>query len=85
LVVAATALSAAAAVEPRWVAFSVGEPESPLSPIERDLGPAIAAVSALYEATFPDACVMEWTLDEATMELTEWLQAISLGQTPDRG
>jgi AcrR family transcriptional regulator len=52
--------------------------ESPLSPIERDLG-AIAVVWALYESTFKDACVMDWTQEEATMELTARLQVISLG------
>jgi len=54
-------------------------------PIERDLGLAIAAVGA-NEITFRDACVMDWTLDEATMELIATLQAISLGhQKPGRG
>jgi len=58
----------------------------PLEPIERDLGPAIAAVWALYEGTFKDACVMDWTLEEAMMELTARVQTISLGQqTRDRG
>jgi hypothetical protein len=59
---------------------TLGHLQSPLSPIERDLGPAIAAVWALYESTFKDACVMDWSLDEATMELTARLQVISLGQ-----
>jgi hypothetical protein len=58
---------------------ALGELASPLSPIERDLGAAIAAVSALYEASFRDACVMEWALHEATMELSARLQVISLG------
>ena len=58
---------------------ALGQLQSPLSPIERDLGPAIAVVWALYENTFKDACVMEWTQDEATMELTARLQVISLG------
>jgi hypothetical protein len=57
----------------------LGELASPLSPIERDLSTAIATVWALYESTFRDVCVMEWTLDEATMELTARLQVISLG------
>lgn len=51
----------------------------PLGPIERDLGPAIAAVWALYEGTFKEACVMDWTLEEATMELTARLQPVSVG------
>jgi hypothetical protein len=55
---------------------------SPLSPIERDLGLGIAAVRALYESRFEDACVMDWTQDEATMELTARLQVIGLGQIP---
>jgi hypothetical protein len=56
-----------------------GKLPGPFEPIERDLGPAIAAVWALYESTFKDACVMEWTQDQATMELTGRLQVISLG------
>jgi hypothetical protein len=59
---------------------ALGELDSPLSPIERDLGPAIAAVWALYESTFKDACVMDWTQDEATAELIARRQVISLGQ-----
>jgi hypothetical protein len=59
---------------------ALGELRSPLSPIERDLGPAIAAVWALYESTFRDACVMGWTQEQATMELTARLQVISLGR-----
>jgi AcrR family transcriptional regulator len=58
---------------------ALGELQSPLSPIERDLGPAIAAVWALYESTFSDACVMDWTQEQATMELTARLQVVSLG------
>jgi hypothetical protein len=54
-------------------------PEGPLEPIVKDLGPAVAAVLALYESTFRDACVMEWTLEEATMELTARLRVVSLG------
>jgi hypothetical protein len=34
---------------------------------------------ALYESTFRDACVMEWTLEQATMELTARLQVGSIG------
>jgi hypothetical protein len=52
--------------------------ESPLSPIERDLGPAIPAAWALYGSTFRDACVMDWTQEQATMELAARLE-ISLG------
>jgi len=52
---------------------------TPFGPIERDLGPAVSAVWALYEATFKDACVMDWTLQEATMEIAARLQVISLG------
>lgn len=33
----------------------------PFEPLERDLGLAIAAVRALYESAFKDACVMDWT------------------------
>jgi len=50
----------------------------PFEPIERDLGPAVAAVWALYEGTFKDACVMDWTQEQATMELAARLQVISL-------
>ena len=45
-------------------------PPGPFEPIERDLGPAIAVVWALYESTLKDSCVMDWALDEATMERT---------------
>jgi len=63
----------------------LGELPSPFEPIERDLGPAIAAVWALYESTFKDSCVMDWTQEQATMELAARLQAISLGhQRRDR-
>jgi hypothetical protein len=34
---------------------ALGDLESPLSPIERDLGPAIATVRALHESTVRDA------------------------------
>jgi hypothetical protein len=65
---------------------ALGELESPPSLIERDLGPAIAAICALYKSTFGDACVMDWTQEPATMELTARLQAFSLGhQTRGRG
>jgi hypothetical protein len=63
---------------------ALGELESPLPPIERDLGPAIATVWALYASTFRDACVMDWTQEQATMELTARLQVISLGHKKQR-
>ena len=53
--------------------------EGPLEPIAKDLGTAVAPVLAIYETTFRDACVMEWTLEETTMELTARLQLVSLG------
>ena len=49
-----------------------------LEPVERDLGPAVATVWALYEGNFKDACVMDWTQEQATMERSERLQVISL-------
>ena len=57
---------------------------SPFGPIEHDLGPAVAAVWALYESTFRDACVMDWTLEQAAMELAARLQVISLGRQKQR-
>lgn len=57
----------------------MGELPGPFEPIERDLGPAIAAVRALYEGTFKDACVMDWTQEQATKELADRLQVISVG------
>jgi hypothetical protein len=56
-----------------------GDAEGPLEPIAKDLGTAVAAVLAIYESTFRDACVMEWTLEETTMEMTARLQLVSLG------
>jgi hypothetical protein len=56
-----------------------GERPGPFEPIERDLGPAVAAVRALYESTFKDACVMDWTQEQATTELAERLRVTSLG------
>ena len=56
----------------------------PFEPIERDLGPGIAAVWALYESAFKDACVRDWTQDEATIELAARLQVISLGRQKRR-
>jgi hypothetical protein len=57
----------------------LGDLAGPFELIERDLGPVIAAVWALYESAVKDACVMDWTLDEATMVLTARPQVISLG------
>jgi hypothetical protein len=54
--------------------------EGPLDPIAKDLGTAVAAVVAVYESTFRDACVLEWTLEETTMELIARLQLVSLGR-----
>jgi len=59
----------------------LGRLPGPLEPIERDLGPAVAAVWALYEGTFKDACVMDWTQEQATMELAARLRIINLGRT----
>jgi hypothetical protein len=56
-----------------------GDEEGPLGPIVKDLGAAVAAVWAVYEATLQDAFVMEWTLEQATMELSERLAVVSLG------
>jgi len=58
---------------------SWGDLPCPFEPIERGLGPAVAAVWALYEGTFKDACVMDWTLEQAVIELVARLQMISLG------
>jgi len=57
-----------------------GELPGPFEPIERDLGTAVAAVWAVYEGTFKAACVMDWTLEEAQMEIAARLQVVSLGQ-----
>jgi len=56
-----------------------GDEEGPLGPIVKDLGSAVAAIWAVYEATLQDAFVMEWTLEQATMELSERLAVVSLG------
>jgi hypothetical protein len=56
-----------------------GDEEGPLGPIVKDLGSAVAAVWAVYEATLQDAFVMEWTLEQTTMELSERLAVVSLG------
>jgi len=63
-----------------WTRGQQGELPGPFEPIERDLGPAVAVVWALYESTFKDVCVMGWTQEQATMELTARLQVISLGR-----
>jgi hypothetical protein len=56
-----------------------GDEEGPLGPIVKDLGSAVAAVWAVYEAVLQDAFVMGWTLEQATMELSERLAVVSLG------
>lgn len=56
-----------------------GDEEGPLGPVVKDLGLAIAAVWAIYEATLQDAFVMEWTLEQAIMELTDRLKMVSIG------
>jgi len=65
---------------PEQQATLLGELPGPFEPIERDLGPAVAAVWALYEATFKYACVMDWTQEQATMEVIARLQVIGLGR-----
>ena len=55
-----------------------GDPEGPLQPIAGDLGEAVAAVWAIYESTLRDAFVTEWTLEQATMELSARLRVASL-------
>lgn len=56
-----------------------GDAEGPFEPIVKDLGTAVAAVLALYECTFRDACVMEWTCEETTMELMARLRVVDIG------
>jgi hypothetical protein len=56
-----------------------GDEEGPLGPIVKDLGAAVAAAWAVYEATLQDAFVMEWTLQQATVELADRLKVIELG------
>jgi hypothetical protein len=51
----------------------------PFGPIEGDPGPVVAAVWALDESTFKNASVMDWSPEQATMELTARLQMIGLG------
>ena len=64
----------------------LGDLAAPFAPIELDVGQAIAAVWALYESTFKDACVMDWTPEQATMELSARLQMVRLGhRKPGRG
>ena len=60
---------------------SWGSDPAPFAPIERDLGPAIAAVWALCESTFEDAYVMDWTQEQAILEIAARLQMVGLGQT----
>ena len=47
--------------------------------VEKDLGAAVAVVWAVYESTFRDACVMEWTLEETTAEVKQRLITVTLG------
>jgi hypothetical protein len=61
-----------------------GNLPGPFEPIQRDLGPAVAAVWALYESTLKDACVMDWTQEQATMELVARLEVIRLGRQKPR-
>src|ERR1700761_8817837 len=57
-----------------------GDVEGSLEPIAKDLGNTVAPVLAVYESTFKDACVMEWTLEGGDDgELTARLQLIALG------
>jgi hypothetical protein len=56
-----------------------GDEEGPLGPIVKDLGSAVAAAWAVYEATLQDGFVMEWTLQQAAMELADRLKVIDLG------
>ena len=56
-----------------------GRVEGPLEPIEKDLDAAVGVVWAVYESTFRDACVMEWTLAETTSELNRRLMTVTLG------
>jgi len=78
LLISATSSLDAAVLDARAAANLFGELPRPFEPIEHDLGSAAAAVRALYESTFRDACVIDWMLDETTMELTARLQVIGL-------
>lgn len=49
----------------------LGEVPGPFEPIERDVGTAVAAVSALYEGGCRDARVMGWTQEQARMEIAD--------------
>jgi hypothetical protein len=53
--------------------------EGPLGPIVKDLGSAVAAAWAVYEATLQDGFVMEWTLQQAATEPADRLKVIDLG------
>jgi len=53
--------------------------EGPLEPIEKDLGAAVAVVWAVYESTFRDACVMDWTFAETISEVADRLKVVTLG------
>ena len=52
---------------------------SGLGPIVKDLGSAVAAAWAVYWATLRDAFVMDWTQQQATMQLADRLKVIDLG------
>jgi len=56
-----------------------GEPPGPFEPIERDLGPVVAAVWAVYEGIVKNACAPGWTLEQAALEFAARLQVVSLG------
>lgn len=56
-----------------------GDEEGRLGPIVKDLGSAVAAAWAVYEAILQDAFVREWTVQQAAMKLADRLKVIDLG------
>jgi hypothetical protein len=60
-------------------AIERGDHPRAVGPIIKDLGSAVAAVWVVYKATLQDAFVTEWTLEQATTELSERLAVVSLG------
>src|SRR3954465_3693561 len=56
-----------------------GRVEGPLEPVEKDLGAAVAVLWAVYESTFRDACVMDWTLAETISEVADRLKVVTVG------
>lgn len=48
-----------------------GELPGPFDPIQRDLGPGFRGGLGPYESTFRDACVMDWTQEQATCARAE--------------